>query len=386
MTHPAGDTETEGPKFDRQIRNLARLVDDLSSRREVFTSHPWQLEFATSNACNLRCVHCPHHDGLPLRRADLDLATRVLDEFLPEGGLLSPMDLSEPFAGDMDLCLARCEEHDAWLNLITNATLLTEDRLARVLPRTHRLFLSIETFDPGDFAAIRIGASLQRVISNCRSAVRIARSLRVPVTFVTVLMRPIHGQLPAYVEQVAAMGGTEVLVLELLPTFPRFENYRVAGVVPERDLLAIRDAAVEAAVRGGIGLTVGMPPPLRARVDPPPSIPRVIHTELAHRMHGEIFRIHGHFCHHAATYVKVDTEGRVFPCCRAPAELLMGDLRHQSLADVWNGGPWRNLRRRMHSGDLPAPCRDCGVLKGHPFYRPPRRGADLEGGAAPDPT
>jgi radical SAM protein with 4Fe4S-binding SPASM domain len=97
----------------------------------------------------------------------------------------------------------------------------------------------------------------------------------------------------------------------------------------------------------------------------------VIHTELTHKVHGELHRQFGHFCLHAATYVKVDPDGTVFPCCRAPEELKMGNVNQSSLAEIWNGPEYRELRRRMQSGDLHECCRNCTVLVGNPHYRAP---------------
>jgi radical SAM protein with 4Fe4S-binding SPASM domain len=359
------------PKFQRQVRNLVRLTADLASGREEWLSHPYTLEYSTNNVCNLRCRHCAQHDGVPVVKVPRATSERILDEFLPEGGLLSPMALSEPFAGDMELYLAKCEEHDAYLNLITNGTLLTEEKLRRVMPRVARFFLSIESRVQRDFETLRVGAKFEKVEANARLAARIGKEHGVPVCFVTVLMEPVWRDLTEYVRWVHALGGTSVLVLELLPTYPRYEEHRVAGIVPEAELLAARDEALAVARELGLGLWFQMPPPLAGGIGTPEPSPRVIYVELAQAVHAEVFRDHGHFCHHLATYVKVDLDGTVYPCCRCPDELKMGNVNASSFAEIWNGPRYRELRRRMHSGDLPECCKGCAVLVGNPHYRKP---------------
>jgi radical SAM protein with 4Fe4S-binding SPASM domain len=359
------------PKFQRQLRNLVLLTEDLASGREVWQCHPYTLEYASNNICNLRCRHCPQHDGIPLVKMERATSERILDDFLPEGGILSPLALSEPFAGDMDLYLRKCEEHDAYLNIVTNGTLLTEERLRRVMPRVGRFFISIESHRKADFEALRIGARFEKVEANSRLAARIAREHNVPITFVTILMRPMYRDLPEYVQWVGDLGGDHVNVLELLPTYPRYEEHRVEGVVPLAELLDIRRRAFAAARERNVGITINLPPPVGGgvgRIDPPP---RVIFVELAHMMHAEIFRRFGHFCSHLASYVKVDLDGTVYPCCRSPKELQMGNIHAQPFDEIWNDAPYRELRRRMQSGDLPDCCKDCGVLVGTPYYRRP---------------
>lgn len=359
------------PKFQRQIRNLVRLTDDLASGREEWLSHPYTLEYASNNICNLRCRHCPQHDGVPLVKMDRATSERILDEFLPEGGILSPLALSEPFAGDMELYLAKCEEHDAYLNIVTNGTLLTEEKLRRVMPRVARFFVSIESCRKDDYEALRIGARFEKVEANCRLAARIGAEHGVPVGFVTVFMKPMYRDLPEYVRWVHGLGGSRILVLELLPTYPRYEEHRIAGVVPEAELMAVRDEALAVARELGVGLWFNMQPPLGGGVGKSDASPRVIYVELAQAVHAEVFRQNGHFCSQLATYVKVDLDGTVYPCCRCPDELKMGNVNEAPLAEIWNGPRYRELRHRMQTGDLPECCRNCSVLVGNPYYRRP---------------
>ena len=359
------------PKFERQTRNAVKLADDLASRREIWQSRPYNLEFATNNVCNLRCVMCPQHDGVPVQKVESEFAAGILDQFLPEGGVLSPLALSEPLAGDIDLYLRKCEEHDAYINLITNATLFTEERLQRLLPRVERMWISFESPRPEIYESLRIGASFAKTVEKCRLAARLARAHLVPVSFVTILMEPVWRDLPEYIRFVHDLGGQAVHVLELLPNYPRFENHRVVGKVPMSELVACRDEAAAQAASSGIALKFEMPPPLGMDSPGAPPALRLIYPELIYRLHGEILRQNGHFCHQAASYMKVDTDGTVYPCCRAPAELRMGNAHEQSLGEIWNGPKYRDLRRRFHSGDLPAPCRGCTGLEGPAHNRRP---------------
>jgi len=80
-------------------------------------------------------------------------------------------------------------------------------------------------------------------------------------------------------------------------------------------------------------------------------------------------RQHPKFCAMAAYYMKILPNGDVFPCCRGPDELRMGNTNEQSIEQIWNGDAYRAFRRRMHTGDYPQVCSTCSVLVDNPAFR-----------------
>jgi len=79
-------------------------------------------------------------------------------------------------------------------------------------------------------------------------------------------------------------------------------------------------------------------------------------------------RIYPRFCNMAAHYLKVTPDGDVFPCCRGPSSLKMGNVAKASFEEIWNGEPYRRFRERMFSRDYPAVCRTCSVLTSNPYF------------------
>jgi radical SAM protein with 4Fe4S-binding SPASM domain len=59
------------------------------------------------------------------------------------------------------------------------------------------------------------------------------------------------------------------------------------------------------------------------------------------------------------TYVTVD--GDVTPCCNYydAREIKLGNALEQSGAEIWNGAGYREFRKRLLGGELPAKCRTC---------------------------
>jgi radical SAM protein with 4Fe4S-binding SPASM domain len=70
----------------------------------------------------------------------------------------------------------------------------------------------------------------------------------------------------------------------------------------------------------------------------------------------------------ASHYLKINPDGLVYPCCRAPQELVMGNLLEASFEKIWNNEPFKEFRRRMHAGDYLECCSTCDVLTSNPHF------------------
>lgn len=63
----------------------------------------------------------------------------------------------------------------------------------------------------------------------------------------------------------------------------------------------------------------------------------------------------------AAPWVHLHTwpNGEVYPCCLTPMEYTIGNLNQQSLKEIWNDEPIRNIRKQMIEGKEPESCKRC---------------------------
>ncbi len=168
MPTPDSDPRASWTKTDREIENYNRLAAHLARGETHWGARPFHLEFALHERCNLRCPSCPqslgpeHVDGVDPRDLDRARAGKILDEILPVASLLTPSAGSEPLLGDFEFLVAKCREHGTLLNLITNGTLLTEERLALCVDQLSRLQISIDSHRPEVFAELRRPATSRR--------------------------------------------------------------------------------------------------------------------------------------------------------------------------------------------------------------------------------
>ena len=128
------------------------------------------------------------------------------------------------------------------------------------------------------------------------------------------------------------------------------------------------DKACERAVARGMIFHVDVDDPYRRNVQPRAPMSRQITPEVLSIMLDEVRERFPHFCSMSTNYVKIEPSGDVFPCCRGPRELLMGNVNEQSMAEIWNGERYREFRRRMNEKDYPDVCRGCDVLTANPHF------------------
>lgn len=355
-----------------QLDNYFSIVHDLASKAEVWTSSPVWIEFSPNNICNLRCIMCQQADGLPVETMSTEEAVKFLDQVLPTASLLSPSALSEPMLGKMKLMLAKCREHDCFLYLYTNATLLDGKRFREMADRIHRIWISFDCSVPEIFERLRERANFDEVVQHIREILPLSEELNVPVNFVSVLMADNAPHIAELVDFLADLGaaGTaaRVRVQPMLDNSERCADQDVHARYSEEEICAFLDAAVERAKARNMMFHVEFPPPFRRAHAPQSPRVRGILPDLYERLDELVGERYPHFCHMVASYLKVVPNGDVFPCCVGPDELKMGNIHEETVEEIWNGERYRSLRRQMNERRYPEACRNCHHLVVNPHF------------------
>lgn len=90
------------------------------------------------------------------------------------------------------------------------------------------------------------------------------------------------------------------------------------------------------------------------------------------------------FCILPWTSVHIATHGTVMPCCIAMGDVPLGSMRTQTLEEIWNGKPMRELRLDMLAGRRSHTCERCYEQEASGFYSLRRVAAELFGNHAPE--
>jgi radical SAM protein with 4Fe4S-binding SPASM domain len=309
-----------------RYRRLARIFAAYRLGRTRLGYAPFRYWIEPTNGCNLRCVMCPNSLDdrpatavmeLPLFRSLLgQIAGQAYDANLHHRGepLLHP---------DLAVMIRETRAAGIATRLHTNATLLDESRGEALLDAGLDLIsFSFDGFTPADYAAIRRGADFDATLANIEGFLRRkrARGAALPVTI--------------------------------------FETIGFDAVT-KPETAAARDALKARLLAGGLDKFI---------VKAPHNWAGMVATGRS----GPTRRFTP--CTFPWFALAVFADGTVAPCPQDfHGRLAVGNLRSQSVAEIWNGAPLRELRRRMAAGSVDdlLPCAGCDQIRRPTFLGVP---------------
>ncbi len=317
---------------------------------------PTNLYFEVTNRCNLPCQTCvrtfnlhePERDPLPQELTNAATALPTLRRVVLHG-------IGEPLLNkNLAEMIRFAKAQGAWVLFNTNGVLLDrawQDTLIDC--GLDELRVSMDAATPDTFRRIRGAPVFDRIVTNVKQLVARKRERGVThpkLSLWMVAMRSNLTELPALVDLAADIGVPEVYFQRLV--------YNALGVAQKEQSLhgetegeaaAIIEDAMQRGAKHGVALRAsGATSPLeslRATDEPRP----------------------WSRCQRPWDTTYVTAHGKVLPCCIAPfahqdfQSLVLGDLKEQTLEDIWHGERYQDFRRR-HQTDEPHPCcRTCGV-------------------------
>jgi MoaA/NifB/PqqE/SkfB family radical SAM enzyme len=294
----------------------------------------FQLE--TTNHCPYTCVMCPRTHAMrrPLGHMDIGLFREIVDQLEPawqheswaRTPLLRLLHFGEPMVyRHFTESVEHCHRRGFQVYISTNPSIWTQARIDELLAtRIDRVQVMFDGLDDATSTAIRgAAASYTRGAEALRAlgARKVALGLSKPHLTVQMIRQPRNRhQWEAFATHWRDFPGIDAVYLDHFSTFD--------GAVPEINALAAETASLDSGQRA-----------FEAQLE-----------ELAR-----------HPCVYPWQSVSVTWDGKVVPCCRdADAASVLGDLSKQTLLEVWNGAPLRELRRAIKAGTPPkAPCGTC---------------------------
>lgn len=299
-------------------QNRSALVDDQAARRTLATGMPAHMKIELTNYCNLACPMCPHPQ---MRRAVGSmrpaLFRKIIDESAPFLEFAYLHHLGE------SLVVRRLGEFIRYgrsrgvaMGLSTNATFLDAGRSRLLLENgLDFLVISLDAATPATYAQIRVGGDYASTLSNIQQFFAMKRKLPNRTTAVVqlIVMESNRHEIEAFAREWEG----QVMIKE------------------------VRDWA------GQVPLPLSKSPNQRREGRPrlPPC--RMPWSELT-----------------------VLWDGAVVPCANHFEKVnVLGDLRSQSVAEVWNSPAMQRLRA-SHLSDAVAGVPVCATCPRHAFDAP----------------
>lgn len=303
--------------LSKRIWTLFRVLAQFKLGREAVSTPPIRLWLDTCARCNLRCVMCPNKDLGPDEKGvmSIELFRKVLDEvhghvhdiYLHHRG--EP--LMNPAIYDMVRYAASKGVHTRFHS---NATLLDGDRARKILDTPLDLIsFSIDGFEREAYERVRIGADFDTTLKNVFRFLELRRAAGKRKPYVVI-------------EKINFHDGERELV-----------DHPEAIALKKRFIAAGADEVIE---KDEYAWAIETRKPISAC----DSYARCT------------------FPWYAAV---ISWDGTVTPCPQDfHCVLNMGSVAGQTLAEVWNGPAYRDLRRRLKSDvSSLSLCRNCDRIR-----------------------
>src|SRR5262245_9515258 len=282
-----------------KFRNRMRIAASYFRHQTVLSGGPIEVTIESTAKCNLSCPMCPRHVyTFDSKNMDLELYRKMVADCKDHVEFIWPYGIGEPMMHPSIFEMIRITR-DAGIRtgISTNATFLDSNRSEQLLDSgLDYLILAFDGATPETYEKYRAGATFQKTRDNILGFLekKVARGSRVHVVLQMILLRENIREVEAYRQLWSVPGVDEI-------RFKRDEVRLDGSRIPGADLKGERHNPCYLLWRGPL-------------------------------------------------YVRYD--GLAYPCCYMYDGSPVGDLRENSLMEVWNSSGMVKLREAHLKGDL----------------------------------
>lgn len=296
-----------------QFRNRLGLLKSYVLRRSHVPGGPLTLAIESTAKCNLFCPMCPRENiYFPARDMALDLFRKIIDESKDYLEFAVPYGVGEPLLNpEIYDMIGYCRTLGVPTGISTNATILTEDASRRLIEAgLDYIIFAFDGATAETYEKYRKGGDFERVRANILTFLRVKKEMRSRIFCIIQMVRLNENrhEVPALIRMWRVEGIDEVRI-------KKDEVHNEGSAIPGDD---------------------GDRPPMR------------------------------HPCYllwRGPMYIHYD--GTVFPCCYIYPEEPVGNVRKNTMAEIWNSERMVKLREAHIKGDLSdyAACRNCPAAR-----------------------
>ncbi len=296
-----------------QFRNRLGLLKSYVLRQSHVRGGPLTLAIESTAKCNLFCPMCPRENiYFPARDMELGLFRKIIDESKDFLEFAVPYGVGEPLLNpEIYDMIGYCRELGVPTGISTNATTLTEDASRRLIKAgLDYIIFAFDGATAETYEKYRKGGDFERVRANILNFLKVKKELQSSIFCIIQMVRLNENrhEVPALIRMWRVEGIDEVRI-------KKDEVHNDGSAIPGDD---------------------GDRPPMR------------------------------HPCYllwRGPMYIHYD--GTVFPCCYIYPEEPVGNVRKNTMSEIWNSERMVKLREAHIKGDLHdyRACRNCPAAR-----------------------
>lgn len=294
---------------------------------------PVMIVWNFTNTCNLRCKHCYQWRGKTLYPDELSLEEKlnVVDQAADAGVAILSISGGEPLMSPHLLPVVQhVKRRGLWVAVATNGTLLSEKMIGKLKEAgVDYLEVSLDSADPHKHDAFReVKGSWQRTMDGIKRAVKAGMDVGIASTITKLNLE----ELDDIYHLALLLGVRKFFAFNFVPTGRGKEAALIDPSPQEREEMLRK---IFKYINEGRIAVCATAPQLGRVCYASPDIPVVMHYAMRTRNRSakHIAEYLGG-CGAGRIYCCVQPDGKVTPCVFME-DLVVGDLRKQSLQEIW---------------------------------------------------
>lgn len=336
--------DKENPYYEAKKQNYFRAKEAYFSSQAEVGALPLRATMQTTDFCNLNCIMCQIHsqrEKHTLRQMspkDFDTITEKLFPTLVEA---HPTNIGEPLISPWfaHLC-QKCTEYGVLLDITSNGTLLTKEKILEILPCLLDIKISFDGIKKETFEKIRKGADYDTVVKNVKNFIRLrdSQGSNATISLQMTLFDFNFRELPEIIEFAHEIGVNRVKAYPVFSYSEEIDNVSLMHSMDE--FIETRSECIALAQKIGMPLSIAEPP-VRNKLEAMQNLVR----QKCKLPWSECF---------------IDYDGEVYPC-HTHSHIALGNIFLQSAHDVWNSPYAKKIRAALCSDNLSGTiCDNCG--------------------------
>ena len=303
--------------------------------RLPFAMHrPIFMQVEPTSRCNLRCPMCMR-DKIDVPAGDMQFDQfKSLVDSLPGLVRIHLQGNGEPFLHpELTGFIRYAKSKGIQVSTISNGTLLSDELADEIVTSgLDEIQFSLDSLDEDEYARIRVGAKLPRVIENIRRMVRTRNQKQsdIAVSIAIVVQRSNMDSLDQFITFASETGLSKISVQYLEP---KHEDRYNEGFLADNSPFADGEALLH----------------------------KLIHAKSiaeSENIEFDFVPQRTRVCRWPWEGLYITWDGKVTPCCLI-FDHVIGDAFKEGPAHIWNNRKMRAFRRQLRSEQPPPQCKGC---------------------------
>jgi len=307
--------------FDGSIRPLAKTLEEW----------PGAILIDTTNRCNAKCVWCPNPDLTNVGSMDMDVYRKIIDDYGPRGGVLTFGTFGEPLMDKhikerIEYLHRYPEIHK--IEVLTNGFFLNDNVIPVLLDNGVGVDISLDELDKKTFEDVK-KMSFDVVRKNIVTFLELNSQAAYPV--------PVN------------------IRIKTMKTVEETMRQELFKIITSHDCSVVLNSIDDNIISNWAG-----------KLDKESflqeyEIPKTSKTQFTHKRFNQTNIAP---CTQLWKWMVVYWDGSVVLCCADMfSQTIVGDLKSDSISEIWNGSKMKNFRNQMVGRkrfEVPL-CQDCDI-------------------------